>query len=618
MKSLVLKQLFLCVAVGFATNLFGQRPVVERIDPPHWWVGFSNPTLELLVKGENITSDVKLNAAGVTIRQIIQPENTHYVRIILEITPSAQPQNMELTFYNGKSKTVIGYALEQRDYGNKALMGLNPADFIYLITPDRFANGNPKNDVVKGMNEKIVDRNGPYKRHGGDIHGVLDKLHYLKELGVTAVWINPLVENNQPEWSYHGYAITDHYAIDPRFGTLEEYRNLVNEMHKHGLKMVMDVVYNQWGDQHYLFNDLPEADMVHQFETYTQTNYRAEALHDPHASKLDREHFSDGWFDKHMPDINQKNAIVQAYFIQNAIWWIEEFGIDSYRIDTYTYPDQEFMSVLADRIDKEFPQFFMFGETWVHGIQIQNYFIEDNKNRLPFNSNLQSVTDFTWYFALEKGIHEKTDWSTGISRLYLALTGDYLYKHPENLVTFVDNHDIARWYGHCGEDMTKFKIGIGLLMTSRGIPSLYYGTEVLMKATDGHGLIREDFWGGWREDSVNKFTPAGRTALENTGFNYISMLANFRKNSQALTWGELTQFTPKDGVYSFIRHAKNGQKVLVLVNNDKEKTPVVQISRYAELIAVGAKVRNLETGQEFVLGAEMPVDYGIAILEVLE
>ena len=618
MKALVIKQLLLALVLMLGNNVLAERPEVIRVDPPHWWVGFSNSSLEILVSGKGLTPKVELEAEGVEIVKIIQPENKNYLRVILEIAPSAQAQELVFTFYNGSKKTKFNYQLKARNYSNKGLMGLNPADFVYLITPDRFANGNPANDVVSGMNEQTVDRNHAYKRHGGDIAGIIEKLDYLKSLGVTALWINPLIENNQPEFSYHGYAMTDHYKIDARFGSNEEYRTLVNEMHKRGLKMVMDVVYNHWGNEHYLHKDLPDSTMENQWDEFTKTNYRATTLHDPHASSSEKKLMTDGWFDTHMPDINQRNPIASAYLIQNSIWWIEEFGIDCYRIDTYAYCDQDFMSLLAERIAKEYPQFFMFGETWVHGIQVQNYFVEDNPFRKPFNSNLQSVTDFQWYFSIEKGIHEKTEWNNGISRIYYTLAADYMYKKPEELVTFVDNHDIARWYGHCGEDMTKFKIGIGLILTSRGIPSLYYGTEILMKATNGHGEIREDFWGGWPSDSVNKFTAEGRNALENEAFDYIEKLANYRKNSEALTWGELTQYSPKDGVYSFIRHAKNGDKVLVLVNNQKDAAPILDMKRYAELIPVGAKVRNLENGREFQITEEMLVEYGIGILQVLE
>lgn len=578
---------FLLILLGLNTLGFGQKPEILRADPPNWWVGFQHPTVEILIKGNHLTTDVSLNGEGVNLARVEKTSNPGYLILNVEISPAAPAQTLEFIFKNGSKKQKFSYQLMARSSQNKQLMGLGPQDFMYLITPDRFANGNPKNDVVAGMNESVADRNEPYGRHGGDIEGIISKLDYIKSLGVTALWINPLLENNQPEQSYHGYAITDHYLIDARFGSNADYQRLVDEMHKRGLKMVMDMVYNHWGSQHYLHKNLPDSNMVHWFDDFTRTNYRAATLHDPHASVRDRVQFANGWFDYHMPDLNQSNALMASYLTQNSIWWIEMFGIDAFRVDTYAYPDQGYMSELNERILSEYPNFFIFGETWVHGPQVQNFFIGQNKNNKDFDSHLQSVTDFQWYFALEKGIHEKTEWTNGLSRMYYILSGDYMYAHPENLVTFVDNHDIARWYGHCGEDMQKFKIGIALLLTSRGIPQLYYGTEILMKATDGHGPIREDFWGGWPTDTVDKFTNEGRSKLENEAFDFIANLANFRKSSAALTAGALTQFTPVDGVYSYIRHAENGEKVLVVVNGTDEDA-TVDMSRYDELVAIGS------------------------------
>ena len=596
MKLLAARWLTSLSLIAFSTILNAQIPKVNRVDPPHWWIGFSNPQLQLLIQGENLTQEVELQAEGVNLSRVEIAPNPNYLLVTLEITPSAKAQLVKLILKNGKKKKTITYALKARTQSNKTLMGLNPADLVYLITPDRFANGETKNDVIKGMNETDIDRTNGYKRHGGDIAGIYQKLDYLQDLGVTALWINPLVENNQPEQSYHGYAITDHYKIDARFGSNEDYRQLVDAMHNRGMKMVMDVIYNHWGNKHYLHKNLPDSNMVHWFDEFTRTNYRATALHDPHASQRDKKLMTNGWFDYHMPDLNQQNEILANYLIQNSIWWIEEFGIDAYRIDTYAYPDQEFMGVLAERIMKEFPNFFLFGETWVHGVQVQNFYVQNGKNQNVQNENLESVTDFQWYFALEKGIHEKTEWANGLSRMYYVLSGDYMYEHPENLVTFVDNHDIARWYGHCDEDMDKFKIGIALLLTSRGIPQLYYGTEILMKATDGHGPIREDFWGGWPEDTVNKFEASGRTEAENEAFNFIQKLANYRKGSEVLTRGSLTQFTPQDGVYSYVRYNKGSQKVLVMINGtDDEAT--IDMSRYAELIPIGYNYTDIVTDE---------------------
>lgn len=611
-KRLAVRTLCLGMCFGLALPLFAQKTIIERIDPPHWWVNFEYSDVELLIKGKNLPAKVEVRGEGVSIVEVIQPENKNYLRLVLRIAQVAKPQKIQILM----GKTQVYYELKSRNYGNKTLMGLHPNDFIYLITPDRFANGNPANDVVKGMAEDSINRKQPYARHGGDIAGIASKLDYIEDLGVTALWINPLLENNQPQASYHGYAITDHYKTDPRFGTNEDFKALVNNMHSRGMKMVMDVIYNHWGDRHYLHQDLPDYNMVNWWNEFTKTNYRSSVLHDPYASPREKTQFTDGWFDHHMPDLNQRNPLVANYLIQNSIWWIEEFGIDAFRIDTYTYPDQEFMSELARRILKEYPNFFMFGETWVHVIQEQNFFLGNNKNRLPFNSNLQSVTDFQWYFALEKGILEPTDWASGMSRMYYVLSGDYLYTKPQYLVTFLDNHDLARWYGHVGEDMNKFKIGIALLFTSRGIPQLYYGTEILMKETNGHGEIREDFPGGWPSDKLDKFQANGRTEVENEAFNYIKKLANYRQQSAALTTGELTQFTPKNGLYIFLRHAKNGEKVLVVVNN--ADVPVMLDDSLAnEWMPAGTLVRNIENEAVIEISQINMVEPGVAIFEVV-
>jgi glycosidase len=561
---------------------------IERIDPPFWWTGMQNDTLELLIKGVDLSDDVQLNSENVVLVSAETNENSNYLFIELYI-PNGTPAE---SFKIHTGKKHVTYQLKARNNQNKSLMGLNPSDLVYLITPDRFANGNTKNDVIKGMKEEVVNRAEPYDRHGGDIAGMQSKIDYFSDLGVTALWINPLLENDQPKESYHGYAITDHYLIDPRFGTNAEYKAFIDACHAKGIKVIMDVVYNHFGNEHYLIKDRPENDFVHNWPEFTQTNYRATSLHDPYASELDKKLMTDGWFDKHMPDINQKNSHVAKYMTQNSIWWIEEFGIDAFRIDTYAYPDKDYMSQFAKRIAGEYPQFFMFGETWVHGPQVQSWFVENNPQN-PNNTNLQSVTDFQLAFALQKGLKEKHGWTDGINRVYYVLSGDYMYKQPENLVTFLDNHDIARIYGLLDQDIRKYKMANAILLTTRGIPQMYYGSEILMKATDGHGEIREDFWGGWPDDTINKFEAAGRTELENEAFEYIKTLANFRKNSKAITEGKLVQFVPKDGVYCYFRYTENEQ-VMVIMNASEEKR-TESLSRYSERLLGSIKFTDIFT-----------------------
>ena len=579
---LVLALMLSLLAISSTSN----AQIIERIDPPFWWVGMQNDTLELLIKGTDLSDELTLHSTSAALVSAEVNQNGHYVFATLYIPKTSTPKKFKIAV--GKKK--FSYELKKRSSANKTLMGLDASDFIYLITPDRFANGNPKNDVFKDMNQTTLDRSEPYERHGGDIAGMQSKIDYLYDLGATALWINPLLENNQPKESYHGYAITDHYQIDPRFGTKEEYKAFIDACHLKGIKVIMDVVYNHFGNEHYLIKDMPEENIVNQWPEFTQTNYRATSLHDPYASEKDRTLMTDGWFDKHMPDINQRNTHMAKYLTQNSIWWIEEFGIDAFRIDTYAYPQKEYMSNFAKTVANEYPEFFMFGETWVHGPQVQSWFAKDNPLN-PNNTELQSVTDFQLAFAIHKGLKEKHGWAEGINRVYYVLSGDYMYKKPQDLVTFLDNHDIARIYGLLEEDMRKFKMANALMLTTRGIPQVYYGTEVLMKATVGHGEIREDFWGGWKEDTINKFEETGRTALENEAFEYIKTLANFRKKSKAITEGSLIQFVPRDGVYCYFRFTE-GEEIMVIMNASESEVSE-DLSRYDERLKGATQLKDI-------------------------
>lgn len=602
--------LLFCLTLSLcALNVQAQK--IERVDPPHWWVGMENDTLELLIKGTDLTKDVSLKAEGISVVSSEVNKNQSYLFITLFIPKTTHAGDVKIRV----GKKNLNYTLKERTNTNKTLMGLSPKDLIYLITPDRFANGNPKNDVVKGMNQTGLDRSEPYQRHGGDIAGMHSKIDYLADLGITALWINPLLENDQPLESYHGYAITDHYKIDPRFGSNEEYKAFIEDCHAKGIKIIMDVVYNHFGSEHYLMKEKPEDDIVNIWPEYTRTNYRATTLHDPYASEKDRALMTNGWFDKHMPDINQNNTHIANYMTQNSIWWIEEFGIDAFRIDTYAYPESTYMSQFANTIANEYPNFFMFGETWVHGPQVQAWYAGNNPLRED-NSYLQSVTDFQLAFATHKGLKENFGWAEGISRVYYVLSGDYMYNQPENLVTFLDNHDIARIYGLLDEDMRKYKMANALMLTTRGIPQLYYGSEILMKATDGHGEIREDFWGGWKEDTINKFEAAGRTELENEAFDYIKTLANFRKSSEALTQGKLVQFVPEKGVYCYFRFTDK-EEVMVIMNASEE-TVMESLTRYSERLNGASTFTNIFDNKRSEIGEALelkPYETKILVVE---
>lgn len=562
------------------TFSFGQDFLVNRIDPPYWTADSDGDTLELLVAGLDLNDiqDVTSDHQKATVLGFEHAENDHYLYVSVFISPTTTSEPVSFQFNGGRRSTSFDWEIRP---WTEQKRGLSATDYLYLITPDRFANGDASNDAFEDMNETTVDRTEPYKRHGGDIQGIIDHISYIQNLGITGLWISPLLENNEAQASYHGYAITDHYAIDPRFGHLADFETLVKVAHERNMKMVMDVVYNHFGDQHYLFLDPPSADWFNQWEEYTQTNYRATALMDPYASDIDKKRMSDGWFDHHMPDVNQRNPHVAKWLIQNSIWWIDQMGIDAFRIDTYAYPDQKFMAELSRLLLERYPDFFIFAETWVHHAPTQYWFMGENVDR-RFVSNLQSVTDFQLYFAIKEALTSPPGWSSGIAKVYYTLAHDYLYDDPYRLVTFVDNHDEGRFFGMIGEDMRKYKIGLGLMLTTRGIPCLYYGTEILMKSTNGHGNMRQDFPGGWPSDTINKFEESGRTAQEQEAFAFLEHLGQLRRESVALNDGELRQWAVNGGTYAYVRQAKDEQ-FLILVNLD-DKPATVDFTQYDEVL----------------------------------
>ena len=576
---------------------------IERIDPPSWMPDNPGDTLELLVRGVELNSvqEVTSDHQRLQIIDFKAADNDHYMYVTVYAAPVLVPTEISLQFTGGRQAEQF----EWSTYPNKRRdRGLSASDYLYLITADRFANGNPANDVFPQMNEDSIAREEPYARHGGDVEGIHDHLDYIQSLGVTGLWISPLLENNEYQASYHGYAITDHYNLDPRNGTNEEFKALVDDLHQRDMKIVMDVVYNHFGDQHYLFLDPPSRDWFNQWDEYTQTNYRATALMDPYASEYDQKKMSDGWFDKHMPDVNQRNPHVAKWLIQNSIWWIDFFDIDAFRIDTYAYPDQKFMADLDSILLDRYPDFFIFAETWVHHAPTQYWFVQDNLDR-AFNSHLQSVTDFQLYFAFKEALTSDPGWSNGLSKVYYVIAHDYLYSDPQRLVTFVDNHDEGRYFGMIGEDMRKYKMGIGMMMTTRGIPCLYYGTEILMKETDGHGKMRQDFPGGWANDTINKFETANLNDLESEAFKFVQHLGNLRTSVPTLTTGELTQWAVNDGVYVYSRHDDN-HTFIILVNGNKDAKEI-NFEVYDEVL-VGHRQFEVHGSTDFKTGEVVHFD----------
>ncbi len=568
---------FLVLLMGLLVSSNFQAQSFEHVDPPHWWVGMPNDTLEILIHETNIGAvDLKIESDnGVKWIENKSFSNPNYQLISVIVGEAAEPGTIKISGKAKGKKYKHSYSIKARDAQPK---GLNGSDVIYLITPDRFANGDKKNDVLDAFHQNTVNRNEPYERHGGDIQGIIDNLDYIEDLNMTALWINPLLENNQPHESYHGYAITNSFEIDQRFGTNELFRDLVDELHSRNMKIIQDVIYNHIGNEHYLYSDMPDSSWFHFWPEFQRTNYRAPSLMDPYASEHDRSIMTDGWFDKHMPDLNQKNPQVARYFIQQTLWWIEAFHIDALRIDTYAYPDQAFMREWAQELKAAFPDLFLFAETWVHGPTVQGWFVGNALAPVP--NFIDGVTDFQVYYAINDALTRDQGWAEGLSRLYYTLSADYIYEKPNDLVTFLDNHDLARFLGYVNGDLNKMKIGLGWLYTLRGIPSVYYGTEILMKETDGHGKIREDFPGGWETDSLNKFTPEMRSVEENEIYNHVKALGNLRADCTAIQNGNTTQFVPIDDVYVFFRYTDT--ETYMIITNAGKKDREVKMDRFEE------------------------------------
>lgn len=565
-----------------------------EIYPPHWWAGMKHNTLQLLVKStdpELSKSDVSIQHQGISISNIHRLENGKYLALDIVINSDAAPGNAIITFKSGKKTQKVNWPLRLRDKGKAFAQGVTSADFIYLAMPDRFSNGNPLNDKVKGMRDQSLNRDSIFHRHGGDLQGLIDHLDYLQDLGVTTVWLTPVLENDMPDRTEHGYAITNHYKVDPRQGGAELYKKLSNELHKRNMKLIQDAVYNHVGLYHFFVQDKPTGDWLHEWPSYTNTTYKDQPLMDIHASKDDQRRMSNGWFTRFMPDLNQHNPYVANFLIQHALWSVEEFAIDGWRIDTYIYNDLEFMNRCNQALLDEYPNISLFGETWVHGIAAQAYFAR-NTFSTPFKSNLPGVTDFqTNLYGIMNALNEPFGWTNGVNKLYQTLASDFVYEDAMRNVNFLDNHDMSRFYSVVNEDLSKYKMGLAWLLTCRGIPQIYYGTEVLMKGVSNpDGWVRLDFPGGWPGDKVNKFTREGRTEKENEAFEWTKKLANFRKNSSAIKTGKMMQYVPEDGVYVYFRYDDN--QTVMCVMNTQEKPMTIDTKRFTE------RIKGFKQGRE--------------------
>jgi glycosidase len=593
-KSLIFTACCLAMALG----LKAQIPALERVEPMFWWVGMHNPNLQLIVHGDHIASrTTELNYPGVKLVAVHKVENPNYLFLDLRISAEARPGTFPIKFNKtGEKALLYSYALKQRDRSAGRAQGVTNKDLIYLIMPDRFANGDPSNDSFSDMRETGVHRELMFGRHGGDIRGIMNHLDYLKDLGVTAIWLTPEIENDEPHASYHGYAVTDYYHVDKRFGTNELYKQFVEKCHAMGIKVVKDLVHNHAGTEGYTILDMPMKSWVHQWPKYTKSNFRDMAVMDPHASAMDRKLMLDGWFDTRMADMNENNPYVQNFLTQNHIWWVEYAGVDGFRLDTYPYNDPQYMAKWAQDVKAEFPRFSIFGETLVWSAADQAYFTQGNTVSQGFDTHLPGVTDGVVKDAIYEALNGKEGWTDGVNRLYAVMAQDFLYQDPTRNVVFLDNHDMSRVLSIVGEDINKYKSAMAMLMTLRGVPQMYYGDEILMKGySNPDGLIRQDFPGGWDGDKINKFTAAGRTEPENDAFNYIRKLANYRKNTTALQTGKMMQYIPEQGIYVYFRY--DNKKTVMIAYNSRDKEQTTATARYFEQIKTAKKAKNVITDE---------------------
>lgn len=617
---------------------------IERIDPANWFVGMNNPTLQLMVYGQGIKSaDVTTTTPGVIVKDIVRLDSPNYLLVYLDIS-GAQPGVMKLNFTNAGKKKTVNYELKSREMKGSARQGFDASDVLYMLMPDRFADGNVKNDQIKGMNTYLCDRSKPSLRHGGDLAGIRQHLNYFNELGVTALWFTPVLENNSPDnngfSTYHGYATTDYYRVDPRFGTNDEYKQLIADAHQHGLKVVMDMIFNHCGFDHPWIKDIPSKDWFNTpdwlysskskekdamtglsngapvvNDQFLQTSYRLTPVVDPYASKIDLKETVDGWFVPTMPDLNQKNHHVMTYLIQNSEWWIETVGIDGIRMDTYPYADFDAMAGWMKTINDEYPHFNVVGETWVTEPAYTATFQKDSKLAAK-NSNLKTVMDFSFFDKLSLAKTEETDGGfSGLNRIYNSFVYDYLYPNTDCIMAFIENHDTDRFLGN-KKDVPMLKQALAMLLTTKRIPQLYYGTEILMNGTKEvtDGNVRKDFVGGFPGDSRSAFTKEGRTAEENDMFDWLSKLLHWRQGNEVISKGTMTQFMPHDGVYVFARQNR-GKTVLTFLNGTTKKA-TVDMNRYAEVIKGTTSATDVVTGNTVSLKGKMTMDArGSLILE---
>ncbi|SEM13739.1 Glycosidase [Aquimarina amphilecti] len=590
------RKVFLLLFIMCLVSFLGQAQKSElltHVEPPFWWVGMENPDLQLLLHGKNISSyTIKIEYPGVQLKKINKVENENYLFIDLSIAKNTEPGTISIEFKNKDQFFNYNYQLKSKNKSRDVGQAITSSDVIYLITPDRFANGDTSNDSTKDTVEK-VNRENEDGRHGGDLKGILNNFNYFEELGITTLWLNPFLENDQRAYSYHGYAISDFYKTDTRFGTNKDYKMLVDKAHKTGMKVIMDLVFNHCGSGHWWMKDLPSKDWINQWDTYTKSNFTNIAASDPYVSNHDFDLLTKGWFDINMPDLNLENDFLTTYMIQNSIWWVGYSEIDGIRLDTYPYPNKHAMSNWMKALTTEYPDFYVVAETWAERASYLSYWNNSKASRDGYISNIKSISDYALYYSMVRAFGKNGD----ISELYKTLAEDFVYGNPENNKVFNGNHDVDRLLALLDDDVNKLKLSMVFTLTTRGIPQIYYGDEILMKNRRPDGRVRQDFPGGWKNDNRNAFTKEGRTKEENDLFEYVKTILNWRKKALAIHNGKLVHYQPINNVYVYFRYT-NKENTMIIINNSDKDYINFELNRFKKSLEGYSKGKDIVSGKE--------------------